>query len=605
MLFCLHSKGSTDRVSSSKFVRTSCRQFVFDAIEGVKRQSLFTRPLLLRKSQNGELANNTPQHISYTRSRPLATMRLSCGTRTLPYRSQIVWERQFVAITPPAMFRGSQLGRKPPHRLLRRDYCLYRDQKFSTTTDAGIKSPQNAIDLQHYQFLQHITHSNRSLGVWEAVELFDDASRSRQKIGGSVWKSIYKLPEVSSAISNLKKDLPLASASNMMDSIQALERARQIFGSYQTGSVEHLACSALLAEFQNRCSLYSESAATLEELVPLCRKDGPLQEDLPDKIQIGLAKLHWLYGRHEKAKAICDDLVDQDRPIEAAARTGQAVSRLLFVSSLDDVFSVRDPFRMTIKDLERTVHPASTVLGAAYLNMGIAEAVWAETVSKHNNVDAPLDAAMRSWKQGLTTLKKGRSGTSRAGYRVGESSPLRSMLRARLLANMAWGMLQMTHQVDYLSRAMEYATESLSVYDAINPVVASASNESVDIGNQPIAVEKEGLGRTLSLLGSCYHLNGNAVTAQGLLQSSFDKVSIKFSSSPVTTASALQCVELRDAYQRYAQLCSDWEKRESEEEKMNQIASAIDKSVLPDGWSEKSSIHGSLWFWTPVIAERH
>ena len=494
---------------------------------------------------------------------------------------------------------------------LRRTCCLQRYYNLSTISDD--LSVQNRILLQQYQLLQHLTQSTRSLGIWEAVEDYQTSVKTQQKNVsgdfGRVWESIHQLPEVASAISNLELASPLTSSPNMKDSIQALERSVQIFGSYQTGSIEHIACFALLAEFQNRNNQLQDCAATLQELSRVCNSIGNSQEALmlQDLIQLGLAKLHWLHGQHEQAKVICDSLVDQDRPIEAAARTGQALSRLLLVSSLDDVFSVRDPFRMTIKHLERTVHPASTILGAAFLNMGIAEAVWAETVSKHNNVDAPFDAAMRNWKQGLTTLKKGSNKSSIAsnGFRVGESSLLRSILRARLLANMAWGMLQMTHQVDYIKRATEFASESLAVYDSMAPKEVIASSESMDFENGPVIVEKEGLGRTLSLLGSCYHLSGNAVSAQGLLQSAFDKVPVHFSSSPVTTASFLQCTEHRDAYLRYALLCQDWEKRESEAQKMHQIVKDIDTSVLPVGWSEKSSIHGSLWFWTYATAQRH
>jgi hypothetical protein len=557
----------------------------------------------------------------------LVTMRFSCGTRTLHTQSQLVWERQILSTAPHPPFRVNQFGRKVPERsissctpkhpfllrkadplhfrLLRRDNFIHAYRPLSTTTDGGNDRAQKAIMMRQRQLLQHITHSTRSLGVWEAMELHDSSFRSLTKVEGNVWESICKLPEVASAISNLDDDLPLTSTFNMLDSIQALERACQIFGSYQTDSIEHMACSALLAEFQNRSHLYNDCVATLRGLVRICNPDLPLQGELSDAIQIGLAKLHWLYGYHKQAKTICDTMVDDERAVEAAARTGQAMSRLLLVATLDDVFSVRDPFRMAVAHLERTVHPASTVLGAAYLNLGIAEAVWAESVSKYNDVDAPFDAAMRNWKQGLTTLKKGKSGTSRAGYRVGESSSLRAILRARLLANMAWGMLKMTHHADYVSRAMEFATESLAVYDSIYPVVAPASNDSVVVGNHRIAVEKEGLGRTLSLLGSCYHLNGDAVTAQGLFQSAFDKVPLNFSSFQATTVSSLQCLEQRDSYLRCAHLCYDWEKRESEAEKMNQMAEGIDSSLLPNGWSKKSSIHGSLWFWTPATSERH
>jgi hypothetical protein len=495
---------------------------------------------------------------------------------------------------------------------------FYQRQPFSNTTivDDTNSNNHNSNLQRQYELLRHITHSTRSLGVWEAIELLYSTStiQQRQNTISNVWESIRQLPELETAILNLKLEQPLSSSSNIESSIQALERAVQIFGSYRSGSMEHVACFALLAEFQNRNNAYTECSTTLNEL--LRAYNDTHSAILNDVVQLGLAKLHWFHGHHELAKEICDSLVDRNRPIEAAARTGQAVSRLSLVSSLDDVFSVRDPFRMTIKRLEHTAHPASTVLAAAYLNMGVAEAVWAETVSKHNEVDAPLDAAMRNWKQGLTTLKKGNSKnsisgatlSSSSGHRTGESSSLRSILQARLLANMAWGMLQKTNELDYVSRAVEFASESLAIYDALGassttaPVDATADKGELSV----VVVEKEGLGRTLSVLGTCYHLDGNAVTAQGLLQSALDKVPMRFSSSTITTtASVLQCIEQRDTYLRYANLCQDWDQREGDAKQMHQKANDIDSFLLPDGWSDKSPIHGSLWFWTSAISQRH
>ena len=220
---------------------------------------------------------------------------------------------------------------------------------------------------------------------------------------------------------------------------------------------------------------------------------------------------------------------------------------------------------MVIKQLERT-DASSTALAAAHLNMGIAEAVYAETVSKHNNIDVPLDGAMRSWKQGLTTLKKG-----------SHVSPIRTILQARLQTNMAWGMLQMTRERDHIQRASEFANEALPLYDKLK-------RETMN---------KEGLGRTLSLLATCYHKSDSAVTAQGLFQSAVDQLA----NSP------LQKLERRDAFIRYADLCRDWEKRDRDADKFQQQADDLDAS-LPDGWKGKSAIHGSLWFWTPAIS-RH
>jgi hypothetical protein len=389
-----------------------------------------------------------------------------------------------------------------------------------------------------------LAHSTSSLGIWEACVSKPPA----------VLQAIQQLPEVESAIRSFHQPNTISSSV-----IYSLERAVQIFGSMKKGGDEHTACLFLLAEIQCRANNSVACCNTLQELIGYCSDD---ELGRADPIKLAMAKVHWLNGEHATAKEICDSLVGNTQ-IEPAARTGQAVSRLLLVSTLDDVFSVRDPFRMVVKQLERTTDLSSTALAAAHLNMGVAEAVYAETVSKHNNVDVPLDGAMRSWRQGLTTLKK----SSRV-------STVRANLQARLQTNMAWGMLQMTRERDYIQRASEFASGALAVYDKLRD----------DYSN------KEGLGRTLSLLATCYQKSGAAVTAQGLFQSAMDQ----------PASSPLQKLERRDALIRYADLCREWEKRERDAEKLVQQADDLDAS-LPDGWRGKSAIHGSLWFWTPAI----
>ena len=82
------------------------------------------------------------------------------------------------------------------------------------------------------------------------------------------------------------------------------------------------------------------------------------------------------------------------------------------------------------------------------------------------------------------------------------------------------------------------------------------------------------------------------MTAEGLFQSALGQ--------PVH--SPLQGLERRDCLTRYADLCREWEKRESEADKLRQKADNVEAS-LPAGWRGKSHIHSSLWFWTPTLFE--
>jgi hypothetical protein len=259
---------------------------------------------------------------------------------------------------------------------------------------------------------------------------------------------------------------------------------------------------------------------------------------------------------------------------------------------------------MSLRLLDGMVGPSSTVMAIAYLNMGIAEMVWAEMITKFNDIDAPLDVAMRNWNQGITAITKGDLTESFAvsnHQNKRKDSQVRALLHARLLGNMAYGTLHMNHHPDYIARSTQYASESLAIYDAkAQAKKGKVTNENAD---PLLFVEKEGLSRTLSILATCHHLYGDAVTSQGLFQSSLDKVPIDFSTS-TARATSLQLLEQGDTYERYSDLCNDWENREGDVQQLQQKVADIHSVMLPEGWKDKSSINGSLWFWTPGMIQR-
>ena len=88
----------------------------------------------------------------------------------------------------------------------------------------------------------------------------------------------------------------------------------------------------------------------------------------------------------------------------------------------------------------------------------------------------------------------------------------------------------------------------------------------------------------------CYHQTSQAVTAEGLLQSAVDGPSI----------SPLEKIDLREAYSAYAALLHDWDRRERDAAQLEQQAADTD-AQLPVSWQGKSSIHSTLWFWTPSL----
>ena len=402
------------------------------------------------------------------------------------------------------------------------------------TTDTNMRSC-----LLRSRWTRHTTTSLSSRRRFSTEELPQSTPTSLGLIPPIVapaLETITALPEISSALNDLKS------------SQEGLERALDIFVSM--GGTPHQVTLALLAECRQQNE--TDAGPTLEALAKLLPGNQVLED-----VQLAQAKVKWLQGDFRGCQEICERLVDETQsPLHhGAARTGQAVARLLALETLDDAFSVRDPARMVVKAVER-YHGAALPLVAAQLNVGVAEAIYAERVQQEHGVTVPLDPALRAWKAGLTLLKR----HDRKNRSV-------AMLEARLRSNMAWAMLEM----DYTKQASEFAGKALEVYDK------RLAHDDVTL-----------FPRLLTLVATCYHRTHQAVTAEGLFQTAMDD----------TATDLLHRMNLRDAHRGYAKLCQEWEKRERDAETHTLKAEVIDQS-LPEGWRGKSAIHAQLWFWTP------
>jgi hypothetical protein len=397
-----------------------------------------------------------------------------------------------------------------------------------------------------------------------------------RKLG--VLETITQLPEVATAISEIDH--------SPSKSREKLQRADQVFAHMRS---EHIAVLALLAEAQRSLNDLQPCLQTLARIQEYFAEDIDQNSRnkeaffYSDLVDIAKAKIHWMRGEFDQTLHICDMILDRgnfselvSNEVMLAAQTGHALARLVTMDTLDDAFTVKDPFRMVVKALEG--YPCAA-LAAAYLNMGVVEIGWKDICEKFNDVDAPWDAAMRNWKTGLTTLK-------RSDREVRNS--VRNLLEAHLNTNLAWGLLQMTHEYDHVKRASEYAAAALAVYDK----KFSGEDEHA----------KEGLPRTLAILASCYHQMDNAVTAEGLFRSA-----IALPTNTNTTSNHNQnqsypplLIERRDVLLRYSKLLRDWEKRETDADRYSVLADEFE-SALPEKWRNKSSILSSVWFWTPSM----
>jgi hypothetical protein len=214
-------------------------------------------------------------------------------------------------------------------------------------------------------------------------------------------------------------------------------------------------------------------------------------------------------------------------------------------------------------------------MAAAHANYGVAEAAYAIFLEETNNVSVPMDAALRTWFQGMQKVEADKSQVQLGSPQLSAAS---KTLQATLQINMAWGVLHYEQdRSDRLSKASEYAKKALASYD-----------------DTPGGKSAEGLRRVLTIVATCYHQAGGAVTAEGLFQSATD---IK-NNKKATSIGTLSQLELQEAYRGYSDLCSKWEKRSGDSKKLLEKAQTIDND-LPIGWKGKAGIYSSLWFWTP------
>lgn len=367
--------------------------------------------------------------------------------------------------------------------------------------------------------------------------------------------------------------------------IDNLKRAADVFASFDKGGKEHIAVCAMLAECQQRLAFYDESLLSLDQLGILCQSTSI--PNATEDMLLAKAKVLWTKGEFLQAQELCESIISEYNDLQevfpttslhmASAMSGKALSQLAAMKTMDDAYSVRDYFRIAIKFLERHPPSANSLPQAAvHANCGVAEAVYAMFLREMNDVSVPMDSALRTWFQGLQKTESDRSETTEllgAHYLIAASK----MLQSNIQANLAWGVLNYEKdRSDRLSKASEYAGKALKVHD------------DADIHNN---LGAEGMCRVLSIVASCYHEAGSAVTAEGLFQSAVDK-------KKILPAGPLSQLELRDACLWYAKLCRKWEKREGDAKRLEQEAAKIDDS-LPVAWKGKSGIHGSLWFWTP------
>lgn len=389
--------------------------------------------------------------------------------------------------------------------------------------------------------------------------------------------NITQLPEVAAALG--------ATSSAAKTTLESLRRATDIFASFQPGGAEHVAVLALQAEvLQVQLANYHGAYTVLQEM----------QKYMDDNHNVALAvcKTLWLQGKVEAC-------MEQTRALQQQKANGNNDNDPLLTAAVDCAHVLA----VLLHEGRAAAHRAAlhvdtvglpvTAQALQYLNIGIVEAVWGlgHDCAGDNTCATQLEIAKETWQQGLTLLKEkpsSSSGSSSSDQDQIELS-LRYALEGRLQSNLAYAVLEMAgRQEAQISKASEHAREALRAFEHVRAV-----NDS--------GLADEGWTRALSLVAQCYHRAGHAVTAEGLLQSALDDTHA--SANAFNALSPLCLLERQAAYQAYAALCKDWEKRKGDADRLLAQRRALTEK-LPGAWRSATELYSALWFWTPGLFQK-
>ena len=590
---------------------------------------------------------------------------------------------------------------------------LRRSYSSSSTTTTNTESSQNNNNNTRFRH-----HGGR-------LRLMLPPSSSLLSLGllpsfvqqpNNVMTLLQQLPELQTVLSTLTSSSSSSSSSSLsfshMQHQNLLERSVEIFGRFQSGSPEHLAVWALLAEYHQQRGEFDQVETILETMQTTLmttqeqqqqEHDGNQDKNNSNKnkkkrleldIFLAQAKVLWLQGRFEECETLCQNeflrqptTFQRQWPLHiASARTGQALARLVQAQTLDDAFSLRDPPRMVLRFLEQqqqSQYSSGTLdeevddededenvkqqqqrspsfatpplaLALAKLNYGCAHVIWADLVASHNQVDVPIDNAMRTWMEGVTLIKQWQKQKSRTSRRRNYgrnddddfATVLSTLIQGHLFANLAWGTLR-------LATTTVHSNSIGGIGDNIGDPTTTDTKKALELAGQALDSCNQScpdggplLGRTLALVAKCYHQNQQAVTAEGLLRTALEETTLwggdggstttttTTNKNVMATAGPQAVLDRYFVLETYHDLLHEWDRRETEaiqrQDQANELSSSSSSSSLqfPLSWqpmaqvlsrttlssssSSSSSLSSllppsslvmmsSLWFWTPNV----
>jgi hypothetical protein len=219
----------------------------------------------------------------------------------------------------------------------------------------------------------------------------------------------------------------------------------EIFEGMEPGGADHCATLALLAEGQMKIGRYSKAIGTLEKLQRLQLTSHP-------EVFLARVKAMWYSGDFvEDLPSVCQNLVELANNDKCSVLTrAAAFNSDALINLLGDYDESRDlnqaasvfPLQCATDLLEKT-HPLACA--AVYNNLGIVQAVYAIENDMHYSLD--------TWSKGRLLVEKISTD--------GVSAIAAKRIQAKILANLAWAMLQVQESdVDNNDKGLKSASES-------------------------------------------------------------------------------------------------------------------------------------------------
>lgn len=407
--------------------------------------------------------------------------------------------------------------------------------------------------------------------------------------------TIQQLPEIQHALEHMHRP--------SLSIIEGLKRGLDIFSQINAGGEEHCAVLALLADCHCRLGQYSQAQHALKDL----QKHRPKSFD----VNHSKAKAEWYLGHFTESShttvnhtfrsegilfdplkmsaaqnsmgLTCVFLTGKERindPVEILELTCHGLLEKLNSPEItetekDDKDQDEDGKILTPEQKAAVTHLTDTVLETLDLNMPMGDETQEVDEIKlamaigFNNLGIalilspqPEGEPMAAWREGLNILDKMKTQTI-----------LANAIRVRLLLNMA-NLLLKDETESSLKTASEYAKGALRL---------SENSTGVDPREHQFM-----LGRSLSVVASCFVRADAAVTAEGLFQSSLDALQ--------KGLGPLNRLTLKDTYNKYAMLCHKWDKRKSDAERLERDRDTIE---LPNGWRGQPEIVAGFVFFGP------